>query len=155
MKILPLVLLGSAILLAGCESLSTRLADRFAPVPPHGRVFSADRKTVYAAAQTAVRSTGLLLGRTSMAKWSIDGYAPIRSGSAPTDARQTTIEICLSETDSRETRVEVLVWEHAQGGFPGGVSEQAKREHSLYDIYYAALQQVLQDRGASQPVPKS
>ncbi len=155
MKIPSILFFGSAILLAGCDSMSTRMADRFASVPPHARVFAADQKTVYSAAQTAVRNVGLRLGRTSIAKWSIDGYAPIRSGSATSDARQTTIEIRLFETEALETRVEVLVWEHAKGGFPGGVSEQAKREHSLYDIYYAALQQVLQDSESSKPAPKS
>lgn len=155
MKNISILYFGVAIFLAGCESMSTRMADRFANVPPHVRVFAADQKTVYYAAQTAVRNVGLLLGRTSIAKWSIDGYAPIRSGSATSDARQTTIEIRLAETESLETRVEVLVWEHTKGGFPGGVSELAKREHSLYDIYYAALQQVLQDSGSLKPSPKS
>lgn len=147
MKNLALLFGGVAILLAGCESMSTRLAGRFANVPPHTRTFAVDQKTVYYAAQTALRKTGLQLGRTSIAKWSIDGHAPVRSSTATSDARQTTIEIRLFETETLETRVEVLVWEHTEGGFPGSVSEQALREHSLYELYYAALQQVLQDRG--------
>lgn len=145
MKSLPFLLGVVAILLAGCESMSTRLADRFANVPPHTRTFAAEPKTVYYAAQTALRKVGLLLGRISIAKGSIAGYAPVRSGTATSDARQTTIEIRLFETETLETRVELLVWEHTEGGFPGSVSEQAQREHSLYDLYYSALQQVLQE----------
>ncbi len=155
MKTFPLLLFCVAVLVAGCESMSTRLADRFAHVPPHTRNFAADQKTVYYAAQTAVKKVGLLLGRTSIAKWSIDGYAPIRSGTATSDARQTTIEIRLLETEALETRVDLLVWEHTDGGSPGRVSEQALREHSLYQIYYAVLQQVLQDDGMLKSPEKS
>ena len=147
MKSFPLLLSAVAVLVAGCESMSTRMAGRFANVLPHTRIFAADQKTVYYAAQTAVRKAGLQLGRTSIAQWSIDGYAPVRSGTAASDARQTTIEIRLFENETLETRVELLVWEHTEGGFPGSVSGQALREHSLYEIYYAALQQVLQDGG--------
>lgn len=147
MKLLSFLLLGAFALLAGCESMSTRMTERFASVPPHTRIFAADQKAVYYAALTTVRKVGLQPGRTSIAKGSIDGYAPIRSGTATSDARQTTLEIRLFETEAVETRVELLVWEHTEGGFPGSVSEQALREHSLYEIYYAALQQVLQNDG--------
>jgi|CXWL01.1.fsa_nt_gi hypothetical protein len=145
MRSFSLALFAVTALVAGCESMSSRLTDRFANVPPHTRIFAADQKTVYYAAQTAVRKAGLQLGRASIAQWSIDGYAPVRSGTATSDARQTTIEIRLFETETLETRVELLVWEHTEGGFPGSVSERALREHSLYEIYHAALQQVLQD----------
>ena len=145
MKSFFLLLFAVAVLVAGCESMSTRIAGRFTKVPPHARIFAADKKMVYYAAQTAVRKAGLRLGRTSIAQRSIDGYAPVRSGTATSDARQTTIEIRLFETETLDTRVELLVWEHTEGGFPGSVSGQALREHGLYEIYYAALQQVLQD----------
>lgn len=147
MKILALVLLAGALLPAGCESMSTRMTERFTKVPPHTRIFAADQRTVYFAAQLAVKNAGLLLGRTAIADWIINGYAPIRTGNATRDARQTTIEIRLFETESLETRVEVLVWDHVEGSFPGGVSEQALREHGLYESYFAALQQVLAGNG--------
>lgn len=151
MKHLSFLLVAAVIVLAGCDSVSTRMAERFTSVPPHSRSFAADRKKVYDAAQVAVKDVGLLLGRTSLAKGSIDGYAPIRSGSATGDTRQTTLEVRLFEAESGETRVEVVVREQTEGGFPGGVSEQAQRDHSLYDIYFAALQQVLENSGALKP----
>jgi hypothetical protein len=155
MKSLAVVLIPAVLSLVGCDSISSRMSERFAGVPTHTRVFAADQKTVYYAAQTALRNVGLLLGRSSPAQGSIDGYAPIRSASATSDARQTTIEIRLLETESGETRVDVLVWEHSEGRFPGTVSEQAQRDHSLYEAYYAALQQVLQNRDKSKRLGKS
>lgn len=148
MKIFAIITLCVTALLAGCESMSSRVQERFSPVPPHTRVFAASQKAVYQAAQQAVKKVGLLLGRTSVANWSIDGYAPIRSGDATSDARQTTIEIRLTESGDDQTQVAVLVWEHTEGSFPGGVSQQAFREHSLYETYFAALQQVLLESGA-------
>jgi LmbE family N-acetylglucosaminyl deacetylase len=148
MKLSGILLFGAVLLMSGCESMSSRVQERFSTVAPHTRIYAADQRTVYYAAQVAVKNAGLLLGRTSIARGSIDGYAPIRSGDAAQNARQTTIEIRLFETDALDTRVEVLVWEHQEGSFPGGVSEQALREHSLYENYYAALQQVLEEGGA-------
>ncbi|MDB6115447.1 MAG: hypothetical protein JWQ62_2392 [Lacunisphaera sp.] len=155
MKSFFLFLLGASLLLTGCESMSSRMSDRFSSVPPHTRVFAADQKAVYYAAQAAVKNVGLLPGRTSIAKWSIDGYAPIRSSTETSDARQTTIEVRLFETENLETRVEVLVYEQTEGSFPGGKSAQALREHSLYENYFAALQQVLEANGALKPAGKS
>ena len=143
MKALSLVFLCVAMLTAGCESVSSRVEERFSPMAPHTRVFAASPKAVYAAALQAVKNSGLLLGRKSFGEGRIQGYAPIRSGNATEDARQTTIDIRLFETDAAETRVELMVWEHTEGSFPGGVSERALAEHGLYGDYFAALEQVL------------
>jgi hypothetical protein len=148
MKNFAFVALCGAALLTGCESMSSRMQDRFAEVPPHVRTFAAARKEVYEAARQAVKDVGLLPGRTSFATGRIDAYAPIRSGDATRDTRQNTLDIRLTETDAGDTEVALLVWEHSEGSFPGGVSEQALREHSLYEMYFAALQQVLLRNGS-------
>ena len=147
MKIFAFIAMSAAALLAGCESMSSRVEERFSPVAPHTRIFAANRKAVYEAGQQAVKNVGLLLGHSSFAQGRIEGYAPIRSGNATSDTSQTTIEVRLSETGPEETQVDLLVWDHTEGKFPGGVSEQAYREHSLYGTYFTALQQVLLENG--------
>jgi len=142
-------------LLAGCESVSSRVQERFTPVAPHSRVFPAERKVVYEAAQQAMKNVGLLLGHKSLVQGLVEGYAPIRPGDSMHDARQTTIQVHLIETDALETQVDLLVSEHTEGNFPGGVSEQPLREHSLYEMYFAALQQVLAEKAALKPAEKS
>ena len=154
MKISAIFALCAAALLAGCDSMSSRMAERFSPVPPHIRNFAASRRAVYEAGQVAVKNVGLALGHVSFAKGSIEAYAPIRSGDATSDARQTTMQIHLTETDAGETEVALLVSEQAEGSFPGGVSELPLREHSLYEAYFAALQQVLLENGALKTVGK-
>ncbi len=154
MKISIFATLCLSVLLAGCESMSSRMEERFSSVPPHTRTFAADRRAVFEAAQVAVKNVGLLLGRTSLAKGRIEAYAPIRAGDATSDARQTTMQIDLTETNAGETEVALLVSEQKEGGFPGGVSEQPLREHSLYETYFAVLQQVLAENGAVKAVEK-
>lgn len=129
--------------LCGCDSVSSRVQDRFSAVEPHAQVFPQPRKLVFAAAQKAVKDVGLQLGRSSLASGTIEGYADIRAANSTDDARQTTIRVKLVEADDGATRVELLVYEQTEGGFPGGLSEKALRQHSLYDLYFTALQQVL------------
>jgi hypothetical protein len=151
MKIISLLLLGLVLLAAGCESMSARVQERFATVEPHTHVYAESMKSVYGAAVQAVKNSGLLLGRKSFQDGRIEGYAPIRSGDETKDTRQTTIQVRVIEVGVGQTRVELLVFEHTEGAFPGGVSEQALRDHGLYETYFAALQQVLDGSVSKKP----
>jgi hypothetical protein len=156
MKSLAFAIIAVVGFLTGCESVSSGMHEHFTPVEPHVRVFPVARKAVYEAAQQAVKNVGLQLGRKSLAQGLVEGYAAIRHGDNNIrDARQTTIQIKLIETDSGETRVELLVNEQIEGDFPGGVSEQTMREHSLYELYFSALQKVLSESAAPKPPEKS
>ena len=148
MKSFAFLIVCALAILSGCESVSSRVHERFDTVPPQTRVFAAERRAVYNAGQVAVKNVGLLLGRTSLAQGTIEAYAPIRSGDAIRDTRQTTLQIRLSETEDNETTVALLVSENTEGSFPGGVSEQNLRQHSLYELYFTALQQVLIENGS-------
>ena len=154
MKFFALFALCAAALLTGCDSVSTRVQERFSTVTPKTREFAAGRRVVFEAGQVAVKNVGLLLGRTSFAQGLIEAYAPIHPGDSTQDARQTTMRISLREADGGETEVALLVSEHTEGRFPGGVSEQDLREHSLYEIYFAALRQVLLENGALKATEK-
>lgn len=139
----------SLVALCGCDSVSSRMQDRFTRVEPHTRDFAQPRKVVFAAAQRAVKNVGLQLGRSSLARGTVEGYAGIRAANSTDDARQTTIRVALTEADDGGTRVELVVYEQVEGGFPGGLSEKPLREHSLYDLYFAALQQVLNEESVA------
>jgi len=154
MKSFTLLVLCATVFLAGCDSMSERVGDRFSGVTPHTRNYPAELKAVYAAAQQAAKNVGLLVGRKSIGTGRIEAYAPINSGNPTQDARQTTLAITLTEADGGETQVALLVTEHTEGRFPGGVSEQPLREHSLYDLYFAALQQVLLENGTLKSIGK-
>ena len=145
---LVLLLCGFATLLGGCDSVSSRVRNRFSAVPPQTRVYTAERRVVFKAAQLAVKNVGLLVGRTSLDKGVVEGYAAIRPGDVTRDTRQTTMQVQLSETAESDTQVALLVSENTEGSFPGGVSKQDLPTHSLYELYFSALQQVLLESGA-------
>ena len=148
---LVLLLCGFASFLGGCDSMDsvpTRVHDRFTAVPPQIRVYAADKRAVFKAAQVAVKNVGLLVGHTSFDKGIVEGYAPIRPGDAVHDTRQTTMQLELAETPEGDTKASLLVSENTEGSFPGGVSKQDLPTHSLYGLYFAALEQVLQESGA-------
>ena len=148
-------ILAGAVLLGGCASVSSRLQERLTPVAPQAKEFPFARKSVFEAAQQAVKNVGLQLGRKSLAQGMVEGYTAINSGDNTTrDARQTMLQVRLIEAAAGETRVELVVSVQTEGDFPGGVSEQAMREHSLYELYFAALQQVLTERSAPKAVEK-
>lgn len=131
--------------------MSSRVQDRFTAVTPQTRIFAADRHVVFNAALIAVKNVELLVGRKSLARGVIEAYAPIRQGDAIRDTRQTTLNITLTETDNGQTQVGLLVSDTTEGAFPGGVSEQDLRQHSLYELYFSALQQVLLENGSIKP----
>ena len=128
--------------------MSSRVRDRFTAVSPQTRIYAASKKTVFNAGLIAVKNVGLLVGRKSLSNGVIEAYAPIRPGDETRDTRQTSIKINLSDTGDNETEVALLVSEDTQGSFPGGVSQQDLREHSLYELYFTALQQVLLENGS-------
>ena len=148
MKSFALLALCAVAMLAGCDSMSSRVQERFSTVPPHTRTFAADRRAVFNAAQLAVKNLELLLGKTSYSNGLVEAYAPIRPGDATRDARQTTMQVNLTDAAAGETEVAILVFENTEGAFPGGVSRQALREHSLYEMYFSALQQALIENGS-------
>ena len=148
MKTFALFCLCAAALLGGCDSMSSRVEQRFATVAPHTRNYAANRRAVYEAALVAVKNVGLLAGRTSSARGHIEAYAPIRTGDSVSDTRQTALDITVTEVGEGQTEVALLVSEETEGHFPGGVSQQALREHSLYELYYTTLQQVLLENGS-------
>jgi len=154
MKPFALIVLCAAALLSGCESMSERVGDRFSGVTPHTRNYPAEMKAVYAAAQQAVKNVGLQLGRKSIGTGHIEAYAAINPGNPTQDTRQTSLDIRLAEVETGEIQVSLVVTEQTAGNFPGGVSQQPLREHSLYELYFTALQQVLQENGDLRSAPK-
>lgn len=148
MKPFAIFALCAAAFLTGCDSMSSRMHDRFSTVPAQTRVFAAGRRDVFNAGKVAVKNVGLLLGKASLSQGLIEAYAPIRSGDAIQDTRQTTMKINMAETADGETEVALVVSENTEGSFPGGVSQQDLRTHSLYELYFAALQQVLTENGS-------
>ncbi len=146
MKNLLLIALAAAAFLAGCESMSDRMQDRFTAVPPKVQVFAAPQEKVYYAGQLAFRRLDFVLTRNKPSQ--IEAVSRINTSAAFADSRQLVARVHLSDAGAGQTEVEVTLREEVASSSFGGTHQQDMREHSFFALYFATLQQVLQEQGA-------
>lgn len=147
MKAVFLALLTSLTLLglAGCDTLSTTGDGLFATVPPQVRTFEADQKTVFFAAQRALKRMDFTLSRTQLAQGRIEAHSNLRTTEVYGAARQFTLKIELSGLGDRHTEVAALLYEQSEADFKSGATNRAIRQHGLYDSFFAQLEQALKE----------
>ena len=135
-------------LLSGCEAVSSRVKDRFSPVPPQVRTFEADREVVYAASQLALKRIGFSVTRAAEAQGIVDGLSSIRSSDVFKNARQYALELRIASYDPGVTSVSALLHEYNEGDVKAGPTDQILKQHGIYDSYFEMLQRVLVEQGA-------
>lgn len=144
-----LPLLVAALLLAGCESVT----DRFSAVPPRVQVFNGDQFAVNAAALQAFKRLDFLVTRAKSAD--IEAVSRIHTNMAFADSRQLTVRLRLNDAGPGKTEVAVTLTELVQSQSMGGTSQQVLREHSFFQLYFATLQQVLDEQRITRPAEKN
>jgi hypothetical protein len=147
---LPLILLCS-LLLAGCESLSTDVRERFSPVPPKVRSFDGDIHSVCAAAQQAFRQLDCAVTDSSGAPARLEASSRIHANDSLGDSRQLVMNVQFHRVGPARTEVRMLISLQVENASLGGPSAQDLREHGFYDLFFETVQQLLQDRSGSSP----
>ncbi|MBL9215177.1 MAG: hypothetical protein JNG83_06850 [Opitutaceae bacterium] len=140
-------LLTGLLLLSGCASMPERVRDRFADVPPQTREFAGNPKEVAAAALQAFKRLDFLVTRSKPAR--IEAVSRINTSVAFADSRQLLVQVELAEGGPGHTSVALTLTEQVQSQSMGGTSQQAMREHGFYALYFATLQQVIDDQAAA------
>ena len=146
MKRLLLPLVCATLLLAGCDSLSSRVHERFATVPPQTRVFEASPRAVFEAGQLAMKRLDFVLTRTAFAQGIITGFSRIQTSDSFRDSRQFKLEMRLHEAGPGRTEVAVLLHEQESTAGRGLGIDTILREHGLYGSYFDALEQALKEK---------
>lgn len=131
--------------LTGCDTISTSGDGLFATVQPQVRTFETDQKTVFFAAQRALKRMDFTLSRTQLAQGRIEGHSTLRTSEVYGAARQFTFTINLSSLGDRHTEVEVLLHEQSEADFKAGATNRALRQHGLYDSFFSQLEQALKE----------
>lgn len=85
----------------------------------------------------------------------IEPVSRIHTSVAFTDSRQLSVKLHLNDAGPGKTEVEMLVTGLIHSRSLGGTSRQAMREHEFFQLYYAALQQVLDEPRVGTPVEKN
>lgn len=146
---LAFVLFALAGLFAGCESLESRVRDRFAEVPPKTQTFDGDARTVYYAAQAAFKRLDFNLTRSSVAALRVEAASRINTSRAFADSRQLVAQVTVAAVGPNQAEVSMHLTEQVEAQGLGGPNERPLREHGFYETYFAVLQQVLAEQKAA------
>ncbi len=150
MKLIRILsLFAFAAFLAGCESVT----DRFSPVVPKVQVFNGDQFAVNAAALQAFKRLDFLVTRSKAVD--IEAVSRIHTSVAFADSRQLSVKLHLNDAGPGKTEVELTVTEQVQSERMGGTSQLAMREHGFFQLYFATLQQVLDENTTTKPADKN
>ena len=144
-----LLSVAASILLAGCESMG----DRFSEVPPKQQVFSGEPPAVSVAAVQAFKRLDFQM--THSKGVDLEAVSRIHTSVAFADSRQITAKVHLSGVGPGKTEVELSLTEQFQSEQVGGTSQQALRENNFFQLYFATLQQVLDENAAGVPAKKN
>jgi len=148
MRIDRLFLLLACVLVAGCETMP----DRFAAVPPQIITVNGGVDEVYVAAQKTFKRLDFVLTRSVMGR--VEAASSIKTSVTFGDSKQVVARVRITQAGPGKSQVELSVTEEVSSKSLGGTRQQALREHSLFQIYFATLQQVLQERAVEQAAEK-
>jgi hypothetical protein len=145
----------SLAFLAGCESLGSRVRDRFAEVPPKTQTVDGESRAVYYAAQTAFKRLDFNLTRSSIGELRVEAASRINTSVAFADSRQLIAQVTIASVGPAQSEVSMRLTEQVEAQGLGGPNERALREHGFYETYFAVLQQVLAERKGASAGPRN
>ena len=138
-------------LFAGCESMPDGFAT--ATVPPQVQVVDGPPDKVYFAAQQALKRLDFVLTRSVMGR--IEAASAIRTSETFGNSKQLVAKVAIHEAEPGKSGVELWVTEETASQSMGGTRRQSLRENGFYQLYFAMLQQVLQERAADKAAEKN
>jgi hypothetical protein len=137
------------LLLTGCESMP----ERFAGAPPQVLSVDGSVEQVYKAAQKAFKRLDFKVTRSTMGR--VEAASSINSSVTFADARQIVARVRITQGEPGKSDVELALTEEVTSKSMGGTRQHALREHSFFQIYFAALQQVLQENAPDKAAEKN
>jgi hypothetical protein len=131
-----------------CESIS----DGVTPMPPQVQMVEASPENAYLAAQQAFKRLDFVVTHSSGAK--IEAASAIHTSETFGNSRQLVAKVAIHEAGVGKSEVELWVTEETSSLSIGGTHRQPLKENGFYGLYFAMLQQVLQDRTTEKPGEK-
>lgn len=143
--VVALALAALLLVQPGCESVSSRVSERFAPVPPQTRMVQASAEQAYVGVQQALRRMNFTITRTAAAQGRVEGRSRILPASSMGGAQQLLVEITLAGPAAGPTEVAMRLTEVVEGDFQAGPTQRPLPTHGTYDMFYAVLERVLSE----------
>lgn len=139
----------SAILLtfSGCESVRSKVHDRFTAPVYQPKVINVDQHKAYEVARAALTKMNFTFERGGPAQGKIEALGPLHaSATAPGTARQVYLDVKLSPAIEGGTKIEVLFSEMVEDDFnkrPGQGALNPLRDSPLYEVYFRYIDEAL------------
>jgi hypothetical protein len=144
MKIFPLFLCLSCLVLSGCDSVPEQLRAPFVAPQPKSHVFAADERTTYTAARAALDEMGYGYVRGGPAQGVMEALSSVQTGGegSMNGGRQLQIEAHFSSAADGGTQVDVVMHELVQSDLnqhPGMGTSTLLRDSPVYEEFFAAI----------------
>lgn len=148
-----------AVMGAGCDSVGSfpgRVQERFEAPQPKQRLYTAEQKAVFEAAQRAMRRIDFVVSRAGAAAGVIKAHSPLRTTNAFGKARQYSFEVHVQTFGPGETQVSAVLREQEESESFAGATDIPLREHGLYESFFGELEKELGEAGREpgMPAPK-
>jgi hypothetical protein len=144
MNFRPLVPLLAALALAGCESISNKIAAREAP---EMRNFAANPRATYDAVRTSATAMGYRFVRGGAAQGELEAISGVGTGETIGSARQISMKVTLSpKLDGTATEVSIRLTEILEADSSnraGQATETPLRDTPQYDVFFRRVGQAL------------
>ena len=136
------------LLLVGCESMPEGVAS----VPPQAQVVEGSPEKVYYAAQLAFKRLDFVLTHSAMGR--LEAVSAIHTSETFGNSRQMVAKVAIHEAGPGKSEAELWVTEETSSQSMGGTRREPLRENGFFGLYFAMLQQVLQEQSVDKPAEK-
>lgn len=149
MKHFPLFFFSAFLLvLTGCESVRTKVQERFTNPEYQAKVVTADQHKAYEAARAALNKMNYTFERGGPAQGKLAAVGPMDTSAAGRGtARQTWFDARLSpDLEGSGTRIEILFSELVEDDFnkrPGQGELTPLRDSPLYAVFFRYVDEAL------------
>ncbi len=148
MRIRLLYVFLACAFLAGCESMPEGVAS----VPPQVQVVVGSPEKVYHAAQLAFKRLDFVLTHSAMGR--VEAASAIHKSETFGNSRQLVAKLAIHEGEPGKSEVELWVTEETSSQSMGGTRREPLRENGFFGLYFAMLQQILQEQSVDKPSDK-
>ncbi|MES1167775.1 MAG: hypothetical protein ABUL61_01260 [Oleiharenicola lentus] len=149
MRVRHLLILLACAVFAGCESAPEGVAS----VPPQVQTVDGSVEKIYLAGQQAFRRLDFTITRSAMGR--IEAVSAIHTSETFGNSRQLVAKVAIHEAEPGKSEVELWITEETASQSMGGTRRQPLCENGFFGLYFAMLQQVLQEQATANPVEKN
>ena len=148
MRLITFIPLFAVLLLSGCESMSEGVN----PVPPQVQAVEGTPEKVYYAAQLAFKRLDFVITHSVMGR--VEAASAIHTSETFGNSRQLVAKVAIHEAGPGKSEVELWVTEETSSQSMGGTRRDPMKENGFFGLYFAMLQQVLQEQSSGKETGK-